>query len=281
MENKHTFRPVTPVAPAAAYMGGKRLLAPHIISLIDQVDHGSYIEPFMGMGGVFLRRNRAPRVEVINDISGDVAGFFRVLQRHYVHFMDMLKWQLTSRREFERLVATDPATLTDLERAARFVYLQRTTYGGKVKGRVFGVSPRESGSFDVTKLGLALEAIHERLSGVIIESLPYDELITRYDTPETLFYLDPPYWGCEKDYGPNVFSRDDFTKMAALLGSIEGVFILSINDTPEVRDVFASFPFEPVRLKYSIGASHGSHKDVGELIFRSERIKFRQQEAMF
>ena len=117
------------------------------------------------MGGIFLRRPWRSKVEVINDISGDVTTLFRVLQRHYVAFMDMLKWQLTSRAEFERLNASNPETLTDLERAARFLYLQRTAFGGKVVGRTFGTSTTSPARFDITKLGSMLEEVHERLAG--------------------------------------------------------------------------------------------------------------------
>lgn len=131
--------PVTPVNPPAAYIGGKRLLAKTIINRINATPHDGYAEAFVGMGGVFLRRDRAPKMEVVNDISGDVANLFRILQRHYPQFMETLKFQLTSRREFERLAATRPETLTDLERAARFIYLQKTAFGGKVSGRNFGV----------------------------------------------------------------------------------------------------------------------------------------------
>jgi DNA adenine methylase len=91
--------------------------------------------------------------------------------------------------------ASPPATLTDLERAARFLYLQRTAFGGKVTGQTFGVSPYEPGPFNVLRLASYLEAVHERLAGVVIESLPYAEFIARYDRPEVLFYLDPPYCG--------------------------------------------------------------------------------------
>lgn len=80
-----------------------------------------YAEPFVGMGGVFFRRMKVPRSEVINDRNGEVINLFRILQRHYPQFMDTLKFQITSWREFERLKACDPATLTDLERAARFI----------------------------------------------------------------------------------------------------------------------------------------------------------------
>ncbi len=136
-----------PVSPAAPYVGGKRILAPEVIKRINAVAHNTYAEPFVGMGGVFFRRTQCPRAEVINDLNGDVANFFRILQRHYVHFMEMLRFQLTSRREFERLIATDPDTLTDLERAARFLYLQKAAFGGKVVGRAFGVDPAASARF--------------------------------------------------------------------------------------------------------------------------------------
>ena len=68
---------------------------------------------------------------MINDRGREVSNLFRILQRHYPQFLDVLRFQLTVRAEFDRLVATDPETLTDLERAARFLYLQRTAFGGK------------------------------------------------------------------------------------------------------------------------------------------------------
>lgn len=55
-----------------------------------------------------------------------------------------------------------------------------------------------------------LEDLHTRMAGVVIECLDYADFITRYDAKETLFYLDPPYWGCEGDYGKELFGRDEF-----------------------------------------------------------------------
>src|SRR5690349_21814608 len=125
---KTSMRDVEPVRPLAKYIGGKRRLAQQVIAAIEKHPHQLYGEAFVGMGGVFLRRRQAPKVEVINDLNSDVATFFRILQRHYQAFMDMLKWQITSRSEFERLRLQDPGTLTDLERAARFLYLQRLAF---------------------------------------------------------------------------------------------------------------------------------------------------------
>lgn len=248
--------------PVAPYQGGKLRLAPRIIERLSALPHECYVEPFVGMGGVFLRRPHRARVEVINDISRDVSTLFRVLQRHYQALMDMIKWQLTGRAEFQRLAAAVPETLTDLERAARFLYLQRVAFGGKIAGRNFGTGPTTPGRFDVTKLAAILEDVHERLAGVVIECLPYGRTIEVYDRPNTLFYLDPPYWGCEDDYGKDVFCAEDFERLAAQLRRIQGRFLLSLNDTPEVRQIFQAF--ESVQVNYSLnGRKQGR---AGELL---------------
>ena len=262
------MRRIAPTAPLAPYIGGKRNLAKQIIELIDAEPHVTYAEPFVGMGGVFLRRERIPRAEVINDLSRDVSTFFRVLQRHYLAFMEMMRFQLTTRTEFERLVATDPGTLTDLERSARFFYLQRTAFGGKVADRHFGVSPARPGNFDIIKLGPMLEALHERLAGVIIEALPFEDFIRRYDRPQTLFYLDPPYCGNERDYGVGLFGREDFERLAELLAGLKGRFILSLNDVPTIRRIFRPFRIEPVETSYSIGHGQSRSRSRKEVIIR-------------
>lgn len=244
---------VQPVRPVAPYIGGKRALSRRLVEMIDSTPHSLYAEPFVGMGGVFFRRRQRPVKEVINDISLDVVNLFRLLQRHYQQLLDVLKWQVCSRAEFERLVSLDPARLTDLERAARFIYLQRTAFGGKVNGRHYGVAFTSAARFDLTKLVPMLEDVHERLCGVDIERMPYADLIRRYDRPGALFYLDPPYFGCEADYGPGVFSRADFDLLRGVLEGLEGRFILSINDTPEIREIFSGFAIEEVGLNYRVG----------------------------
>lgn len=253
----NALAPIAPVRPIAPYIGGKRQLAKRLIGMINQIEHSTYAEVFVGMGGVFLRRDQRPKGEIINDWSEDVSTFFRVVQRHYVAFLDMLRFQITSRAGFEKLKAMDPASLTDLERSARFLYLQRLAFGGKVSGRHFGVMVDAPSRFDVNKVGPLIEAVHERLSGVIIERLPWSDFIMRYDRPGTLFYLDPPYFGSEGDYGRHLFDRSQFELMADQLRGIRGRFILSLNDHAEVRRIFAGFNFREEALTYTIGGGEG------------------------
>ncbi|MBU2090414.1 MAG: DNA adenine methylase, partial [Alphaproteobacteria bacterium] len=84
------------------------------------------------------------------------------------------------------------------------------------------------------------------------------------DRPGTLFYLDPPYYGSEGDYGP-IFDRSQFAMLAEALRRREGKFILSINDHPEVRRIFDGFTMEEVDTTYTLSGANKA-KRVGELI---------------
>ncbi len=262
------------IRPAAPWLGGKRNLAKRICALIDADAragrHTTYAEPFVGMGGIFLRRTSRPRAEFINDRQREVSNLFRILQEHYVAFLDLLRFQITTQAGFERLLAVDPETLTDLQRAARFLFLQRTAFGGKVSGRNFGISTDRPARFNLTTLEPDLEALHERLSGVTVTCLDFAAFIDRIDRPSTLFYLDPPYYGCEDDYGRALFSRDRFEDLAEQLGRLKGRFILSLNDLPEVREIFGRFQIEAVETSYSIAAK-GSLPERGEVLISSRR----------
>ncbi len=112
-----------------------------------------------------------------------------------------------------------------------------------------------------------LEDLHARLAGVVIECLDFGEFIRRYDTPGTLFYLDPPYWGSEGDYGKALFERADFQRLADVLAGIKGRFLMSINDVAEIRTIFAWAQLEEVATTYTI-AGKGTSKPAAELLIR-------------
>ena len=97
-----------------------------------------------------------------------------------------------------------------------------------------------------------LEELHARLAGVIVECLDFGDFIRRYDAPGALFYLDPPYWGCEDDYGRALFAPDDFARLADQLAGLQGRFLLSVNDVPEIRELFGTFNLQTVETTYGI-----------------------------
>ena len=167
---------------------------------------------------------------------------------------------------------TNPETLTDLERAERFLYLQRIAFGGKVSGRNFGVARDRPGRFNLTTLEPMLEDLHSRLAGVVIECLDFGSFITRYDGPGTFFYLDPPYAGSEGTYGKALFAPTDFQRLADQLVTLQGRFLLSINDTPEIRATFSRFRVEEVTTSYTIGTTSDRSSNRRELLIFGELL---------
>jgi len=112
--------------------------------------------------------------------------------------------------------------------------------------------------FNAAKLEAELRESSHRLQGVMLERLNYDAFIARYDKPTTFFYIDPPYWDCETMYGKGIFAKADFDALATQLRAIKGKFLLSINDTPEIRAIFAGFEMREVELTYSLCRSGGT-----------------------
>lgn len=213
--------------------------------------HQRYAEVFAGAGWVFFRK--APsRAESINDINGELVTFYRCLQNHLEEFCKQFKWLLSSRELFEDFQRQKQAGgLTDIQRAARFYYLQRHAYAGKVAGQSFGVSPDAPPPVNLLRLETELSEAHLRLARVTIENLPWAEYVEKYDGEETFFYLDPPYFGSEDYYGKGLFPRSEFEVLAGRLASIRGRFLLSLNDTPEVRATFQGFRIKATKTTYT------------------------------
>lgn len=243
---------VDPLPGLAPWVGGKRNLASRLAERIGAVPHHCYAEPFAGMGGVFFARRDRAKSEALNDINGDIVNLFRIVKHHPRALLAELRWHTFSRAEFERQLAVDSATLTDVQRAARFLFLQRACFSGVPGNRSFPPAPTRNKALGARTLRRRLLQSHHRLERVTIERLPYQDFIARYDRPATLFYLDPPYWGHETLYGAGVFSRGDFEVLAGVLKGLRGRFIMSLNDVPEIRDLFAWAMIEDVPVTYKV-----------------------------
>ncbi len=246
-------------SPLSGWVGGKFQLSKQIVSMIPE--HECYCEPFSGAAWVFFRKPRS-KVEVLNDINTDIITLYRVIQHHFEEFMRYFKWALVSRDEFERQLKTKPETLTDIQRAVRFFYLQKSSFGGHIDHPTFGYAPSATPRLNLLRIEEDLSMAHLRLSQVYVENLGYSDLIRRYDRDYAFFYIDPPYWNCEDYYGDGIFSKADFDALAVQLGAIKGKFLLSLNDTPEVRAIFSGFIIDPVSVTYSCGKTKSKAKEV-------------------
>lgn len=249
---------VTSIIP---WVGGKRRLAKQLLSFFPE--HKCYVEPFCGGAALFFKKD-ASKVEVINDINGELINLYRVVKNHLEEFVRQFKWALSSRQVFEWEKATPSEVLTDIQRAARFYYLQHTAFGAKVEGQTFGTATTAPTGINILRLEETLSAAHLRMARTTIEHLGWAECIEKYDRPHTLFYLDPPYWNTQ-GYGVN-FGLEQYDAIARLARSIQGKMIISVNDIPEMRQAFCGLHIDNVKLKYSLGSNR---QQADELIIRN------------
>ncbi|EJL04012.1 D12 class N6 adenine-specific DNA methyltransferase [Pseudomonas fluorescens Q2-87] len=170
----------TPIVP---WMGGKHRLADRLIPLFPP--HECYVEVFAGGAALYFMRPQAAPVAVLNDINGDLVTLYRVAQNHLEEFVRQFKWAHSSRQVFEWQKMSRPETLTYIQRAARFFYLQHHAFAAKVTGQTFGTATTGP-AINLLRIEENLSAAWQRLSGTYVENLPWLECAERYDRPPYL-----------------------------------------------------------------------------------------------
>lgn len=249
------------------YFGGKSRLAKTIIARIPQ--HTCYVEVFAGGASVFFSKEPS-KAEVINDLDKELVTVYRAIKYHPEELYRQFKFAMVSRSDFEREKMVNPDTLTDIQRAARYLYLQKSAFGGHITSRTFGTSTTGVPRLNLLTLESTIEAAWQRLANVQIECLDYQDLIPRYDRPHSFFFLDPPYWKIPA-YNHD-FEAGDFDNLVEVLSRLKGRFLMTINDTPEVRELFGRFKIEEVQLKYSTARAVASRgKQRTELLITNYR----------
>ncbi|WP_331458410.1 DNA adenine methylase [Burkholderia latens] len=153
----------------------------------------------------------------------------------------------------------------DIQRAARFYYLQKSCFGAKLEGQTFGTATTTPPGLNLLRIEEELSAAYLRLANTFVERLDWAACIDRYDRPHTLFYLDPPYYETE-GYGV-AFPFAEYEKMAEWLRTLKGRAIVSLNDHPDIRRVSDGFHIETVPIHYTVGGGKGVERN--ELIIFS------------
>lgn len=241
------------------WFGGKSRLRNTIIEKLPK--HTCFVEVFGGAGWVLFGKEPS-KAEVYNDVDGELVNFFRMVKHCHKAFVQAFDWILVSRKLFNDFIKTRPEDMDEIQRAVRFYYLIRASYCGK--GQNFKYAKTGKSNLNLEDLYETISGIHNRLKRVYIEEGDFAELIARYDGPETIFYLDPPYYGI---YGYRFnFKHEDFTRLAAVLSGIKGKFLFSINDHEVIRSMFSSYMIEIVEILYTAGPTK---KRVGELLIRN------------
>lgn len=250
--------------PVVSWAGGKARLVKHLLPLLRP--HTGYVEVFGGGLALFLAK--APsRMEVINDVNGDLVKFYRNVKSHHEAVLDELDMVLNSRRDFEDYCA-QPG-LTEIQRAARWFIRNKLSFAGQ--GTSFAISRRQPLSSRAQRL-LQIQSLNRRLDRTTIEEKDWEYILRTYDDPETLFFLDPPYpESGGKNYGG--WNELAVERFCAAVRKLKGNWIFTFKDCEQVRDCMAGYTFQSVDRARGIANQAGKAKAdrYVEIIITSER----------
>jgi DNA adenine methylase len=248
------------------YFGGKSRMAQAIINHIPK--HKTYAEVFGGAAWILFRKPPA-QVEILNDLDRHLMNFYRVTKYHLESLVSEVAALQPGRDIFYMLrEELDRPTLTDIQRAAAYYYIQKQAFAARPNKPSYATGPNRSPGFKPATARKILPMVAERLQSVVLENLPWERFINLYDSPETFFFIDPPYIG-HNEYRHSL-KREDFSFLAKVLGGIEGKLLLTHTDTDEIKTIFKGFNFEPIEVGYSAGNLSGGQKRMpGKEVFIS------------
>lgn len=237
------------------WIGGKKLLRKEIIKRFPKEEFAKYVEVFGGAGWVLFNKDQSKKqLEVFNDIDSNLINLYRCIKFHADAVQKELDWILSSREIF-----TDYKTMidnnigTDIQKAAMYLYLVKVSYGAG--RRTYGAKTGINNTKEI------LLEIQKRLSAVIIENKSYEKIIKSYDSADTLFYLDPPYYKAERHYDSQ-FTEEDHKELARILKEIKGRFILSYNNDPYIKELYKGFYTEEIERDNNLSNKNCKYKEL-------------------
>ena len=239
-------------APFSRY-GGKSRIAEQLISMFPNPDkYDVYVEPFLGSGNVFLRKDPYNHKEVINDLDKQVHSVFKKLQSDSKYINDNIKRHTVTKSEWLKLhESNDPA---DIITSIKWSFMGRNTHFS------------ESNS----KIKTDYLPYQDRLKSVVILNTSYEHVIQKYDSPRTFFYLDPPYntKSANTDYMTDSITPLDIYNSVK---NVKGFMMISYNNDAEMKRLFKDWNIRYINTKYTNNfilknKKDKSHKIVKELV---------------
>ena len=251
--------------PYLRYPGGKSRIAKKIVAKLPP--HETYVEPMVGGGSVYFAKERSTK-EIISDIDTSLMNFYRDLKAGKVKRCNMTP----NKTKFERIRAKSKknSSLSSCE----YLYLNKLSYGGKMGTTMDPAAKIKCKGKKAKTCGVASknhETYSERLNKTRIESGDFKKKISKHDSKDTLFYLDPPYVTKTTDYYRN--GEQAPQEMKKTVDKIKGKFVLSYNNSKQIRDIFCKkYDCEKIKTTYSIN-KHDLRAPATELIIKNYRCK--------
>lgn len=241
---------MTQVTPLVAYLGGKQRIAPLLAQIIDNTPKASYIEVFGGMLSVFLALKKRDGIRfTVNDKNENIYAVYRSVRDNPDGLIHEIKNLCRAEAEFNYLKSLDPNQLSQVKRAARWIFLRSLSYQGETSTYYFSFDPRGHKSFDKIKIIDKIRKFSDVLDSCFLLKQDYQEVLkscdVAYSKGRVFFFLDPPYCDVENNYGKGFFCKNDFYILAEMLKASKNKWLMTINPTSEIKQLF-DFAYQEV-----------------------------------
>ena len=277
----------------------------NILYAVFPLQYGRFVDVFGGSGSVLLGKEQVDSFEVYNDYDRNLVNLFHCMkERTMATIREIGFCNLNSREDFnsvkkffefeefkddfyrEELLLTElmfpppeanelneiRTRITkdyDVRRAAMFLKLLRYSYSSGCKS--FASQP-----FDIRKLFELIKQLENRMANVVVENQDFETLIKHYDRQDTFFYADPPYFSTEDMYAVG-FNWNDHVRLKDTLSKIQGKFLLSYNDCPEIRELYKGFSILDFSRTHSMAQRYEAGKEFKELLISNYDLYERER----
>ncbi|NUF77646.1 DNA adenine methylase [Snodgrassella sp. ESL0323] len=270
------------IAPVLKWAGGKRQLLDTLIPLVPK-DYSVYCEPFVGGGALFFALQ--PQSACINDVNHELIRVYTVIKNDVDALIEQLKQFQNNKDQFYEIRSWDRnkdkyTHLSDIEKAARIIYLNKTCFNGLFRVNASGEFNVPFGNYAnpniVNEPVLRAISFYFNNSEIVFNAVDYAEILK--NLPDNAFvYLDPPYDPVSvtanfTSYTKDGFSRDEQIKLRKCCDELNerGIkFMLSNSATDFICDQYSKYNIEIISAKRLVGADASKRGRIQEVIVRN------------
>lgn len=238
-------------SPVPRWIGSKRTQLKYLTPLVPP--HDLSCEVFGG--AAWLSFNLSGR-RVVNDLDPDLINVYRQIAENGEALARKLYFAASSRHLLALVAASRDSR--PFHRAYRFLYINKTGFNARMWRPTFAVRKKETRAKNIYSFIPFARHIRDCQAicrEIEFENLRWEDALEKYDAPSTFFYLDPPYPGCERYYGPGLFDPSDFARLASALARVRGKFLLSLPATDIGAALFGKFYRAEIPAVYRISKS--------------------------
>lgn len=254
--------------------GGKYYAIKQLRAFWENHNHTEYREPFFGGGSVFFAKDKV-KYNWINDIDQDLINTLKIIQEKESRLALANMYQNEYEATVENYaIVKSMSPKTDIERAYKYYYLNRTSYSGKMKNPSWGYRPKRS--LPPRRWHERILPCGEKLENVKITSIDFSEVMLTESKNKVLMFLDPPYYNAH--HYVHSFKIEDHVRLAEICKQTKHDFFLTYDDCREIRELYRWANIYDLKFYYRLDNSkdNDDKRQIGsELVITNYEVNLK------